>query len=999
MAANGAFPISVASFVENVLQHHESGSRSLDFDARRAEEAAMRRYEAAAWLRKMVGVVGAKDLPGEPSEEELRLGLRSGIILCNVLNKIQPGVVPKVVENPCDASLLPDGAALSAYQYFENVRNFLVAVQELGIPTFEASDLEQGGTSSRIVNCVLGLKSYSEWKRSGGIGVWKFGGNVKPTTCLKQISRKNLDPFMSSSSRTINEKPVNGEGTETETETNRTPDSSWSMLVRSVLLDKKPEEVPNLIESVLNKVVEEFDLRIASQIETQRRATLKDSVVSHVQKPVSKQPSGNTKVEQRKTTIMKKEDFLKNNNIIDKEHQRRCLKHQIIVNQQQECLKELKRALSSTKAGVQFMQIKFHEEIKNIGLHIHGLAHAASGYHRVLEENLKLYNQVQDLKGTIRVYCRVRPFLPGQSSYMSSAIDQIEDGMITINTPSRHGKGQRSFNFNKVFGPSVTQGEVFSDTQPLIRSVLDGYNVCIFAYGQTGSGKTYTMTGPIELTEQTQGVNYRALSDLFLLAEQRKDTFHYDVFVQMIEIYNEQVRDLLGSDGLNKRLEIRRCSQGLTVPDASVARVTSTLDVIDLMKIGQRNRSVGETALNDHSSRSHSCLTVHVHGQDLTTGTVLRGCMHLVDLAGSERVDKSQVTGDRLREAQHINKSLSALGDVISALVQKNAHVPYRNSKLTQLLQDSLGGHAKTLMFVHISPEADAVGETISTLKFAERVAGVELGAARVNKDYTDVKELKEQIASLKAALAKKEAEPISTQHKLHSSPHNRKPSACPDNLLNGNERLKISSPHRKLIGEVDHIEGNKSKLMEKRQSFDLDELLGNPPLWSSVSSPSEKSYRGDNNNKQHGSSGDWVDKVMVNKQESLQRMESAFGGWQSDDVFYQKYLTDPFKPLPRKTCNQFGFTTTDDLDELDAATSDSSEPDLLWQFNHSKFGNGVGSTTPPRLIMKPMKSPQQQPRTTTSNKTAPSPSRKPGSGVARHSMLAEVNRKTGKRK
>ena len=236
-------------------------------------------------------------------------------------------------------------------------------------------------------------------------------------------------------------------------------------------------------------------------------------------------------------------------------------------------------------------------------------------------------------------------------------------------------------------------------------------------------------------------------------------------------------------------------------------------------------------------------MTVHVQGRDLTSGNILRGCMHLVDLAGSERVNKSEVTGDRLKEAQHINKSLSALGDVIASLAQKNPHVPYRNSKLTQLLQDSLGkvklrhffqrvegnyilslwsyclkdyfsdfeiviiilgGQAKTLMFVHISPEPDAVGETISTLKFAERVATVELGAAKVNKDSTDVKELKEQvltlslspkfvlnsnfknfvhtycvpyifsiflqIASLKAALARKEGEPVSTPNSISGS-------------------------------------------------------------------------------------------------------------------------------------------------------------------------------------------------------------------------------------
>ncbi|EXC58814.1 hypothetical protein L484_000340 [Morus notabilis] len=203
------------------------------------------------------------------------------------------------------------------------------------------------------------------------------------------------------------------------------------------------------------------------------------------------------------------------------------------------------------------------------------------------------------------------------------------------------------------------------------------------------------------------------------------------------KLYN-QVQDLR---------EIRNSSQnGINVPEANIISVSSTSDVLYLMNLGQKNRAVGATAMNDRSSRSHSCLTVHVQGKDLTSGTILRGCMHLVDLAGSERVDKSEATGDRLKEAQHINKSLSALGDVIASLAQKNSHVPYRNSKLTQLLQDSLGGQAKTLMFVHISPEVEATGETISTLKFAERVSTVELGAARANKDNADAKELKDQV-------------------------------------------------------------------------------------------------------------------------------------------------------------------------------------------------------------------------------------------------------------
>lgn len=177
------------------------------------------------------------------------------------------------------------------------------------------------------------------------------------------------------------------------------------------------------------------------------------------------------------------------------------------------------------------------------------------------------------------------------------------------------------------------------------------------------------------------------------------------------------------------------------------------------MKLGQKNRAVGSTSLNDRSSRSHSVLTVHVQGTDLNSGAVFRGSLHLVDLAGSERVDKSEVTGDRLKEAQHINKSLSALGDVISALAQKNGHVPYRNSKLTQLLQDSIGGQAKTLMFVHISPDVESFGETLSTLKFAERVASVELGAARSNKECAEIANLKDQVSQLKDGITKKDAE------------------------------------------------------------------------------------------------------------------------------------------------------------------------------------------------------------------------------------------------
>ncbi|RVX09228.1 Kinesin-like protein KIN-14K [Vitis vinifera] len=356
---------------------------------------------------------------------------------------------------------------------------------------------------------------------------------------------------------------------------------------------------------------------------------------------------------------------------------RKELRYQNFVDSQFGALQELRVASDSIKREVLKTHRTYSEEFNYLGMKLKGLTEAAENYHMVLEENRRLYNEVQDLKGNIRVYCRIRPFLPGQSEKYTTIEYIGENGELVIVNPAKQGKdSRRLFKFNKVFSPAATQEEVFLDTQPLIRSVLDGYNVCIFAYGQTGSGKTYTMTGPDVSSKVDWGVNYRALNDLFHISQSRKSSI--------------------------------------------------------------------------------IILTVHVRGLDLETDAVLRGSLHLVDLAGSERVLRSEATGDRLREAQHINKSLSALGDVIFALAQKSPHVPYRNSKLTQVLQSSLGGQAKTLMFVQLNPDVDSYSETISTLKFAERVSGVELGAARSNKEGRDVRELMEQVAFLRDSNAKR---------------------------------------------------------------------------------------------------------------------------------------------------------------------------------------------------------------------------------------------------
>ncbi|XP_039032305.1 kinesin-like protein KIN-14G [Hibiscus syriacus] len=969
MASDSVIPqATVISVLEEVIQKH--GTRIDDIshitNSRNTEEASWKIYEATGWLRKTVGVVLGKDLPAEPSEDEFRLGLRSGKILCTALNKIQPGSVPKIVDGPSDSSIIPDGVDLSEYPFFENVRNFLQVIEELGIPTFEASDLEQAGKTKRIVQCVLALKSYSEWKKSGGVGAWKYIESAKPPTSpvpvnpptssglVRSFTRRNSEPFMNCSlSRTMSlgEKSMDSLNSEQSDLSDTASLPSLSMLVRAAILHKRQEEIPMIVESMITKVSEEYERRLASHSELSKTSSKdmeeslpvnslsltascdEDKVEVEVEAPEEVEAPAEETVEDESSTESKKKEPQNEECNTDEETPRHLLEQKTMVeqqHQQQQYILELKHSLRSTKVGMEHLQTKYHEEFNNLGKHLHTLAYAASGYKTVLEENRKLYNQVQDLKGSIRVYCRVRPQFGVQSNVLS-CVDHIDDTTITVLVPSKNGKeGRKSFTFNKIFGPSATQAEVFSDTQPLIRSVLDGFNVCIFAYGQTGSGKTHTMSGPTVLTEEGLGVNYRALGDLFEITNQRKETISYVISVQMLEIYNEQVKDLLAADGANKRLDIRNSSQnGINVPDAQLVRVSSTSDVINLMNLGQKNRTVFSTAMNDRSSRSHSCLTVHVQGKDLTSGNVLHGSMHLVDLAGSERVDKSEVTGDRLKEAQHINKSLAALGDVIASLASKSSHVPYRNSKLTQLLQDSLGGQAKTLMFVHIAPEYDAHGETLSTLKFAERVATVELGAAKMNKDNAEVKELKDQIAILKAALAtaKKEgeAEQVQRSQTIPTSPEAKTSS------LETSPSLPKGQSSSDQSSSVCNAE-NESSTTSRRGSLEIQDMLSNPSLWP----PLEVVKSNED------------DKTMVNKQDNLNKLSANKKGNQENDQ--------------QRVRSEVG--STDDSSSIDATTSDCSETDSV------SLSNTIPKTTTASngMALKPKR--QQQSRLPSPAKT-----------------------------
>ncbi|XVF77000.1 hypothetical protein PTKIN_Ptkin14bG0004900 [Pterospermum kingtungense] len=765
-----------ASNTEDVFNDNELAQR-------KAEEAASRRYQATEWLRQM-DQGASETLPKEPSEEEFCLALRNGLILCNVLNKVNPGAVLKVVENPIIPVQSTEGAAQSAIQYFENMRNFLVAVKDMQLLTFEASDVEKGGSMNKVVDCILCLKGYYEWKQAGGIGVWRYGGTVKiiafpksspPSLVGSESADDSLDGSESSQYEQLLEflhlsNEVAIEESKTANALAFLFDRFGLWLLQAYLRESNGiEELPlnaMVIDTLISRVVKDFSALLVSQ-GTQLGLFLKKILKADINSLSKSDFIEAISLYLGQRTRLASNDLSKfcicgGKREVIRHTVNHSAAHAELIDLQQRELEEIKLDFQETKVGIRQIHSNWAEELQRLVHHVKGLEVASSSYHKVLEENRMLYNQVQDLKGTIRVFCRVRPFLHGQTNGQST-VDYIgENGNIMIVNPLRQGKDARKvFTFNKVFAQNVSQEQIYADTQPLVRSVLDGFNVCIFAYGQTGSGKTYTMSGPDLTTEQTWGVNYRALRDLFQISKERADVVKYEVGVQMIEIYNEQVRDLLVLDGSNRRLDIRNNSQlnGLNVPDASWVPVSNTQDVLDLMRIGQKNRAVGATALNERSSRSHSILTIHVYGKELVSGSILKGCLHLVDLAGSERVDKSEAVGDRLKEAQHINKSLSALGDVISALAQKSPHIPYRNSKLTQVLQDSLGGQAKTLMFVHINPEVNAIGETVSTLKFAERVASIELGAARSNKETGEIRELKEEISNLKLALEKKEAE------------------------------------------------------------------------------------------------------------------------------------------------------------------------------------------------------------------------------------------------
>ena len=527
-------------------------------------------------------------------------------------------------------------------------------------------------------------------------------------------------------------------------------------------------------------------------------------------------------------------------------------------------------------------------------------------YDIVRATNAKLLQRLQAVSGNIQVCCRTRP--PTDKELAAALVKSTEGysavGKVCvavsdeneISCYDRRAELWRSFVFDRVWPFDATQAEVFGDVEPLVLSVTEGFNTCLFAYGQTGSGKTFTMNG----YGREYGVSYRTLQRIFETLELKKaqaeatalrieeiskskssislisidaekkgqevqgppsvdsDSVHrgsdeeeillppfsYSVQVSMMEIYNEQVYDLLalpsvGASGAfcpgnigggiaASGLDIRQAPDGtISVPGLHQVPVRSLADVMEVFSRGSGNRATTSTNLNEHSSRSHLIMHIDVSTAQGDSPPV-KSKLFLVDLAGSERVGKSGVTGQAMKEAQYINKSLSALGDVMEALDQKAKFIPYRNSKLTYLLQDALGGNSRTMMVVTVCPTESTTEETLFTLQFASRVRNISIGPAKKNGNS---KNMEEAVRALRAELkeSKKKRQLLEENIgdiKKESKKSNEKISGAADTKLRSTEEKKLKLESQLLQMQKSHQEMAARWQEEKEGKLKVQEQL-----------------------------------------------------------------------------------------------------------------------------------------------------------------------------
>ncbi|CAM9310383.1 unnamed protein product [Lampetra planeri] len=418
----------------------------------------------------------------------------------------------------------------------------------------------------------------------------------------------------------------------------------------------------------------------------------------------------------------------------------------------------------------------------------------------------------------VKVVVRCRPLNDREKalgSKMALSMD-LQRCQCFIEKPSAADEPPKQFTFDGTYFIDQTTEQMYNEiAYPLVEGVTEGYNGTVFAYGQTGSGKSFTMQGVSEPSAQ-RGVIPRAFEHIFESIQCAENT-KFLVRASYLEIYNEEIRDLLGND-TKQRLELKEHPErGVYVRDLSMHTVHSVGECERIVDRGWRNRAVGYTLMNKDSSRSHSIFTVHLEicSTDTAGGDHLRaGKLNLVDLAGSERQSKTGATGERLREATKINLSLSALGNVISALVDgRSKYIPYRDSKLTRLLQDSLGGNTRTLMIACLSPADNNYEESLSTLRYANRAKSIQ-NRPRINEDPKDalLREYQEEIRKLQALISGQMATADLSCEDVPVVPSRPESSSDAER-----EKIKAEYEERfaKLQAEYDAEQQSKAKLQE----------------------------------------------------------------------------------------------------------------------------------------------------------------------------------------
>ncbi|XP_045685405.1 kinesin heavy chain isoform X2 [Phyllostomus hastatus] len=448
---------------------------------------------------------------------------------------------------------------------------------------------------------------------------------------------------------------------------------------------------------------------------------------------------------------------------------------------------------------------------------------------------------------SIKVLCRFRPL--NQAEVLRGdkfiPIFQGDDSVII---------GGKPYVFDRVFPPNTTQEQVYhACAMQIVKDVLAGYNGTIFAYGQTSSGKTHTMEGKLH-DPQLMGIIPRIARDIFNHIYSMDENLEFHIKVSYFEIYLDKIRDLL--DVTKTNLSVHEDKNRVPFVKGCTERfVSSPEEILDVIDEGKSNRHVAVTNMNEHSSRSHSIFLINIKQENMETEQKLSGKLYLVDLAGSEKVSKTGAEGAVLDEAKNINKSLSALGNVISALAEgTKSYVPYRDSKMTRILQDSLGGNCRTTMFICCSPSSYNDAETKSTLMFGQRAktikntasVNLELTAEQWKKKYEKEKEKtkaqRETIAKLEAELSRwRNGENVPETERLAGEDAVLGAELCEETPLNDNssivvriapeERQKYEEEIRRLYKQLDDKDdeiNQQSQLIEKlkQQMLDQEELL-----------------------------------------------------------------------------------------------------------------------------------------------------------------------------